>query len=158
MNHFVTLPRYRCKPGFFNLDADNRYGCLSCFCYGHSSICSSAAGFGEYRIKSNFESGSQKWLGTDRDHNDIPTDWDNYEGVLGITAPSTTAVYFLAPERFLGDQRFSYGQTLDFSLRLDQPSGVTASIMDLVLEGDGQSVSLPIYAQVNGLNLKPIRL
>ena len=41
--------------------------------------------------------GTQRWVGTDNDHNDIPVDHDNYEGILSITAPSVTAVYFAAP-------------------------------------------------------------
>ena len=39
-----------CKPGFFNLDAENSEGCTSCFCYNKTEECSSAGGYSLERI------------------------------------------------------------------------------------------------------------
>ena len=50
--------------------------------------------------------------------------------------------------RFLGDQRFAYNQYLTFDLRLGE-EGARPTSMDVILEGNGLRISLPIYAQGN---------
>ena len=47
-----------CKPGFFGLTAANPLGCHPCFCYGHSSDCSSARGYVAQVTQSDFSSGT----------------------------------------------------------------------------------------------------
>ena len=69
---------------------------------------------------------------------------------IGVSAPGREPVYFLAPDRFLGDQRASYNQRLLFSLRISDTGG-RASIEDIVLQGSGLSISLPIFGQGNEL-------
>ncbi|KAH7979957.1 hypothetical protein HPB49_012193 [Dermacentor silvarum] len=44
----------RCKPGFFNLQRDNEFGCTPCFCFGHSALCQSAPGYSRYSLISTF--------------------------------------------------------------------------------------------------------
>jgi len=57
---------------------------------------------------------------------------------------------FVGAEKFLGDRRLSYNSLLTFTLYLDDDhDDVLASTGDLVLEGDGRSVSAPVYAQGN---------
>ena len=51
----------RCKPGFFNLQLEDPQGCMSCFCYGHSSVCTTAQGFIKHTIHSRFDSGRCFW-------------------------------------------------------------------------------------------------
>jgi len=53
-------------------------------------------------------------------------------------------------EKFLGDRRLSYNSFLTFTLYLDDDhDNVRASVHDVVLEGDGRTVSAPIFAQDN---------
>lgn len=50
--------------------------------------------------------------------------------------------------RYLGDQRFSYNQFLSFSLRIGEETA-SASIIDIIIEGSGQRISIPFYYQNN---------
>ena len=50
--------------------------------------------------------------------------------------------------RYVGDQRFSYGLELTFTLRVGE-EGARASVDDIIIEGDGRQVSAPIFAQQN---------
>ena len=52
------------------------------------------------------------------------------------------------PAKFLGKQVFSYGQNLSFSFRVDRRD-TRLSAEDLVLEGAGLRVSVPLIAQGN---------
>ncbi|KAH1010863.1 hypothetical protein HUJ05_005101 [Dendroctonus ponderosae] len=101
-----------CKPGFFNLDLDNEFGCTPCFCYGHSSQCRSAMG-------------------------------------IGVQSQDDECVYFVAPDRFLGDQRSSYNQLLEFSLRIGDNRAMPAAT-DIILESNGNRITNTIFAQDNG--------
>ena len=54
--------------------------------------------------------------------------------------------------KFLGDQRLSYNQDLTFKLRLGEEQA-RASVLDVVIEGNGFMVSAPIYSQVKKLHV-----
>ena len=55
----------------------------------------------------------------------------------------------VAVDRYLGDQRFSYGLDLTFTLRVGE-QGARSSVDDVVIEGDGLlHISTPIFAQQN---------
>ncbi|GBP01911.1 Laminin subunit gamma-1, partial [Eumeta japonica] len=58
---------YRCKPGFFNMDIENEFGCTPCFCYGHSSACRSAPKYIRHSAISHFIRDVEKW-GAQDDH------------------------------------------------------------------------------------------
>ncbi|CAH1787839.1 unnamed protein product [Owenia fusiformis] len=136
-----------CKPGYFNLDADNKYGCMSCFCYGHTSECMSAPGYSTKSIESVFDTGKQRWTAEDREGQNIDLKFDGFTSNIGISAGSQIA-YFVAPVRYLGDQRNSYNQNLKFSLNVGE-EGARASAIDVIIEGDGRAIRAPIFAQGN---------
>ncbi|XP_060569790.1 laminin subunit gamma-1-like, partial [Ruditapes philippinarum] len=140
----------RCKPGYFGLEKENPYGCISCFCYGHSSICTNATGYFPRPIHTDFETGKQGWTGIDRGNNEIQTQYNGILQNLGVSAPDgIDMVYFNAPARYLGDQRFSYNQFLSYKLRIGEEVSATPSIVDIIIEGAGQRISAPFYSQGN---------
>lgn len=138
----------KCKPGYFGLNADDPYGCTSCFCYGHTSECSSADGFFARNITSDFATGNQGWTAVTTANQEVATQYNGVTENIGVSSEEQT-LYFLAPARYLGDQRFSYNQYLTFDLRLGEDNG-QPSHSDVILEGgSGQTLKLHIYAQQN---------
>ncbi|KAI0241520.1 Laminin subunit gamma-1 [Lamellibrachia satsuma] len=151
----------RCQPGYFAMSADNPQGCISCFCYGHSSVCSSAPGYTAKVIQSQFNTGRQRWKGIERGGKEIALDYNGVVQHIGISslgiessyflAPEIEPSYFLAPARYLGNLKFSYDQVLSFSLRVGSESA-RASVLDVIIEGgNNQRISLPIFAQGNAI-------
>lgn len=69
-------------------------------------------------------------------------------GILGIVSISNEPIYFMAPERFLGDQRSSYNHDIKFTLYIGENTAHSSS-SDLMLEGAGMYVSIPIFGQQN---------
>lgn len=139
----------RCKIGFFGMEENNPFGCIACFCYGHSSSCQSANGYYGRSILSRFDTGRQRWKAVDRANAGVNTQFNAITRQLGVSAQGREFIYFVAPDRYLGDHRFSYNQFLSFKFRIGE-SQARASRADIVLEGgNGQMVSLPIYAQKN---------
>ncbi|KAF5301739.1 hypothetical protein FQA39_LY19085 [Lamprigera yunnana] len=122
-----------CKPGFFNLDRSNDFGCTPCFCYGHSSECLSAVGYSKYQFESSFTKSAERWQAQ-----------DGYRRSLQETIIFT----FLAPDRFLGDQRASYNQLFEFTLRIGDNRAVPTAT-DIIFEGANGYVTNTIFAQRN---------
>lgn len=52
------------------------------------------------------------------------------------------------PDRFLGDQRASYNQDLEFRLRIGE-SGPSPTVQDVILEGAGLTITQTIFGQGN---------
>ncbi|KAJ8300900.1 hypothetical protein KUTeg_022419 [Tegillarca granosa] len=151
----------RCKPGYFGLDARNPYGCVSCFCYGQSSDCASATGYYATSITTDFSTGPQRWKAADRAGTNIETQYNGILGNLGVSSLSQEPVYFLAPARYLGDQRFSYNRFLTFDLRIGEDDS-RASVLDIVIEGEGQRISSAIFTQgvgfIDNIQLETARI
>lgn len=140
-----------CKPGFFNLDMTNRFGCTPCFCYGHTSECQSAPGYSVVSVASKFNKHKEHWTAVDIYNRNADIKYNQYSQSVGTTAQGNEFIYFNAPERFLGDQRASYNRNLSFKLQLVGQVGPSTSASDIVLEGAGTKISLPIFAQNNGM-------
>uniref|UniRef100_A0A0P4W2M2 Laminin subunit gamma-1 n=1 Tax=Scylla olivacea TaxID=85551 RepID=A0A0P4W2M2_SCYOL len=141
---------HQCKPGYFNLDQENEFGCTPCFCYGHSSICSSASGYSQGVIESGFVRGEERWQAVESTGRSVSLNYNAVVQSLAVAAPGRDKVYFLAPVRFLGDQRASYNHKLSFYLRIGE-LGPQATTEDIILEGAGLAISAPIFAQGNSL-------
>lgn len=137
-----------CKPGFFNLDIENEFGCTPCFCYGHSAQCSSALGYAKYVLESTFAKSAERWRAADAYGRNVEIKYDGITQSIGVHAMGDETIFFLAPDRFLGDQRKSYNQLLQFSLRIGDNRAVPTAT-DIILEGDGKSVTNTIFAQNN---------
>lgn len=83
-----------------------------------------------------------------------------YEGIsqsIGVKSKSEEAVYFLAPPIFLGDQRASYNQLLEFTLRIGDNRAAPTST-DIILEGSASTVACTIFAQDNRVPTIQVRI
>lgn len=133
----------RCRPGTFNLQPHNPAGCSSCFCYGHSKVCAAAAGFRAHRILSDFCLGADGWRAGSAGDPEQPARWSPRGLLLNPEAEEELT----APAKFLGDQRFSYGQPLTLTFRA--PPGGSPLPVQLRLEGAGLALTLP-YSRLSG--------
>ncbi|XP_075991196.1 laminin subunit gamma-1 [Anticarsia gemmatalis] len=137
-----------CKPGFFNLDINNEFGCTPCFCFGHSSKCSPAPKYQAHEISAHFIRDSEKWTAEDEQEKPAKLQFNANAQNIALASKGAETLYFIAAPQFLGDQRPSYNHDLKFSLRLGEDHGYP-SAQDIILEGPRASVSINIYAQNN---------
>ncbi|KAK5860486.1 hypothetical protein PBY51_021960 [Eleginops maclovinus] len=138
----------RCKLGFFNLDPHNPQGCTPCFCFQHSSVCDSADGFTIHTVSSAFSSGDEQWSGQQRDGGSVSVLWSSSGQEVSLISDDYFPMYFVAPDKFLGNQMLSYGQNLSLSFRVERRD-TRLSAEDVVLEGAGLRVAVPLIAQGN---------
>uniref|UniRef100_A0A914X951 Uncharacterized protein n=1 Tax=Plectus sambesii TaxID=2011161 RepID=A0A914X951_9BILA len=138
----------RCKPGYFDMSSNNQFGCTPCFCFGHSSICDTAPGYFAVNVSSDLSQGKGKW-GAVSQRGPLDVQWAEIDKAAAVSDVDGSPVYFVAPDRFLGDQRAAYNQDLVFTLRVHQDNG-RPSVQDVIIVGaDGQELAIPIFAQEN---------
>ncbi|NXT03292.1 LAMC3 protein, partial [Jacana jacana] len=133
----------RCQPGWFNLQPHNPAGCTGCFCYGHSTACTAADGYEVTHVRSNFSQGLEGWAATAVGATDLPLRWT--DGEIVAEWDGEEPIDFLAPEKFLQNQRLSYGQLLSLLLGAEgngtgTETGVSLLRVQLVLEGEGMEI------------------
>ncbi|KAB5579854.1 hypothetical protein PHYPO_G00199730 [Pangasianodon hypophthalmus] len=138
----------RCKLGFFNLDPQNPQGCMPCFCFHHSTVCASAEGYSIHTLKSTFDQGDEGWKGQQRDSSSVPVHWSPSSQEISLISEDYFPMYFVAPEKFLGNHILSYGQNLTLNFRVDRRD-TRLSAEDVVLEGAGLRIAVPLIAQGN---------
>ncbi|XP_060107379.1 laminin subunit gamma-3 [Heteronotia binoei] len=130
----------RCQPGYFNLQPHNPAGCTSCFCFGHSRACTVAPGYEVHHVISDFSQELEGWRAETLGGQEVPLNWA--EGEVFLEQGKQEAADFLAPEKFLRDQRLSYGQQVSVLFCTpDNTSSASPFPLWLVLESDGIVVS-----------------
>ncbi|MBN3303592.1 LAMC3 protein, partial [Amia calva] len=129
----------RCKPGSFNLGTGNVDGCLACFCYGHSAVCSSSLHYSAVNITSDFIEDTDGWTGVFATGLEFPLIWK--EGEVYLLPYSEDDIgFYKAPEKFLGNKLLSYGQPLSFTFQAESWELLPQSVT-VVLQGSGLTIS-----------------
>jgi len=151
----------KCKSGHFYIDLDNEFGCTPCFCYGHTAQCEMAPGYTKNMITSDFSRGPDNWESEEAGSPSLEkAAFDPIRKLLRLRSVYAPA-YFVAPERYQGDQRHSYNGELRFSLKLGpDDAGPHPSIEDVIIEGGGKTptrISLPITEQNNPLPTRDLQ-
>ncbi|XP_038057388.1 laminin subunit alpha-like isoform X2 [Patiria miniata] len=103
----------QCEPGTFYLEASNPKGCISCFCFGHSSDCRS---YGRPREKHIDMAG---WTVTNMKSpliRSVGNLVNVFVGNVGTGTDPNQAIYWEAPPSYLGNKLTSYGGKLEFTV------------------------------------------
>ncbi|TRY60964.1 hypothetical protein TCAL_05712 [Tigriopus californicus] len=145
-----------CQPGKFNLQERNPDGCTDCFCFGKTTFCQS---HDSMRKKQIYDMDNWQLHGFDVKKTLTKISLDegvsvpNYNGELALAFDSyasgvdlsLSSLYFQAPESYLREQIFSYGNYLKYSLIYSgYEFAGTPKHPDVILTGDG--ISLLFYS------------
>lgn len=99
-------------------------------------------------LESVFARSAERWTAEDEHKRKVEISYNTVTQSIGIQSREYETVYFLAPDRFLGDQRASYNKDLKFVLRIGE-NAPNPTAFDVVLEGSGTFVSNTIFGQNN---------
>lgn len=108
-------------------------------------------------IESSFARSNEKWSAIDYSRRPAAVSYNAMSQTIGVQSQGREPIYFLAPTKFLGDQRASYNQHLEFRLRIGE-TGAAPTVEDVVLQGAGLSISQPIFGQNNPLPSTDVRI
>ncbi|KAH9508880.1 hypothetical protein Btru_050370 [Bulinus truncatus] len=146
----------QCKPGYFGLGKWNSEGCIQCFCWGHGTVCTSASGWYSSSVISswplfNTVSLTDAWTAQDANGSTVnvitPIIGTQYAMKIDTSQLSSHDIFFVAPNKFLGNIRASYGRHLTITL---SPSGSQSSAV-VQVEMTGQYSNYTLIYQNNEL-------
>lgn len=80
------------------MNQEDEFGCLKCFCYGHSAKCDSAPSYNKYVVESSFDAGNDGWKGEAQAYGgrSIDAQYDEFDNSIGLTEQQGPT-YFIAP-------------------------------------------------------------
>uniref|UniRef100_A0A8C5G955 Laminin, gamma 3 n=1 Tax=Gouania willdenowi TaxID=441366 RepID=A0A8C5G955_GOUWI len=135
----------RCRPGFFNLQHMNPAGCQQCFCFGHSVVCSSSNQHQAVNITSDFTEDQDDWVGEFSGGQEHPLLWKEGEVYL-LPLDEEDVGFYKAPEKFLGQQAYSYGQPLTITFT-SESAELLPDHITLMLQGSGITLLTHLTSQ-----------
>ena len=139
----------KCKPGFFSLQESNVYGCFQCFCYGHSSECTTSTNYKLFNIKSSDIKLDSDWK---LSNSNLKLVYDDEKNEFRIknekNLPLNEIVYLSLPNEYLGNKRLSSNAELTVEIKLenDQETFRNIRIKDLIIENSYENIE--VYAQI----------
>lgn len=133
-----------CKPGYYNLDAENSDGCSICYCFGATDKCT-GSNWPAKIIKT-----LDGWLVTDLAGSKVvEPDVHPTEGHLVVAndeLPGINSYYWDAPQEYLGSKLYSYGGDIRFVLSYVVGRGDTSGWYtrdpDVILQGGPQNLRI----------------
>ncbi|KAG7250813.1 hypothetical protein CRUP_018527, partial [Coryphaenoides rupestris] len=147
----------RCQPGYHTL---TEAGCRPCSCDPSGSTQECDVDNGRCQCKDNvegFNCDRRRGLdGAAQGHEQRPGQLVPRRHEISLISDDYFPMYFIAPEKFLGNQLLSYGQNLSLNFRADRQAA-RLSAEDLVLEGAGLRVTVPLIAQGNAYPTKNVQ-
>ena len=135
-----------CADDTFNLDSTNPDGCTKCFCFGQSTRCMSANLFirkFRYFVPEEDED-FEAWSLTSEQSidfvNDVAFNYSSGSQGLELTILNANLdklsepIYWKAPKPFIGNKITSYGSSIRYKIKIEQPDEATSVIRpDLVI-------------------------